>query len=322
MIPLLSALTLREPNGSARAVGELLERFKEEYTMGSFSVLNNIPSVNGQNQLYVNNLNLARTLNRLASGKRINSGADDAAGLQIADSLRGNVMALNQASRNAADGISVLQIADGALAQVTDLLWRAVTLAEQAESDIISSDGRAALNQEYMQIWQEINRIGVDTNFNGQSLFGTSAFTAISNPNGPSGGQILDIFVGDLAATSSYISVSIGALTAGSGGLGLQATLDSGSGKPTEALSELKNALGKVAIMRGSIGAGMNRLQAAINVINVTAQNTLAAESGIRDANMAEEISNLTKYQILAQTGIAALAQANTNAQNVLSLLR
>ena len=92
--------------------------------MGSFSVLNNIPSVNGQNQLYVNNLNLARTLNRLASGKRINSGADDAAGLQIADSLRGNVMALNQAARNAADGISVLQIADGALSQVRPALAR------------------------------------------------------------------------------------------------------------------------------------------------------------------------------------------------------
>ena len=306
--------------------------------MGSFSVLNNIPSINGQNQLNVNNLNLNRTLARMASGKRINSGADDAAGLQIADSLRGNVMALNQAARNAADGISVLQIADGALAQVTDLLWRAVTLAEQAESDIISAAGKAALNQEYKQIWMEINRIGIDTNFNGQSLFGTSAFTAVKTgmdvlgkDNGtnltPSGnqseGHILDIFVGDLKANSSYISVSLGGLSAGvqKGGLSLQAELSQG-GSPTNALSELKSALGMVAIMRGALGAGMNRLQSAINVINVTAQNTLAAESGIRDANMAEEISNLTKFQILAQTGMAALAQANTNAQNVLSLLR
>ena len=291
--------------------------------MGSFSVLNNIPSVNGQNQLYVNNLNLSRTLNRLASGKRINSGADDAAGLQIADSLRGNVMALNQASRNAADGISVLQIADGALSQVTDLLWRAVTLAEQAESDIVSATGKAALQQEYKAIWDEINRIGVDTNFNGQSLFGTSAFTSVTSGSSTSG-AILDVFVGDLTATSSYIQVSIGALTAGGAtasgdGLGLNANLTNAA---TTALSELKGALNQVAIMRGSIGAGMNRLQAAINVINVTSQNTLAAESGIRDANVAEEISNLTKYQILAQTGMAALAQANSNSQNVLSLLR
>ncbi|MCL2877407.1 MAG: flagellin [Acidobacteria bacterium] len=302
--------------------------------MGSFSVLNNIPSVNGQNQLYVNNINLARTLNRLASGKRINSGADDAAGLQIADRLRGNVMALNQAARNAADGISVLQIADGALSQVTDLLWRAVTLAEQAESEIISPQGKQALQQEYAFIQAEIDRIGRDTNFNGQTLFVANQFTSIS------AGQIstlgsdlqtsdarLDIFVGDLSQTQSYISVSIGTLSfaAAAGGTGLIGSASSAASlesAATSALGEINEALSKVAIMRGSIGAGMNRLQAAINVINVTSQNTLAAESGIRDANIAEEISNLTKYQILAQTGMAALAQANMNAQNVLSLLR
>ena len=289
--------------------------------MGAFSVLNNIPSINGQNQLVINNLNLARTMNRLSSGKRINSGADDAAGLQIADSLRGNVMALNQAIRNANDGISVLQIADGALSQVTDLLWRAVTLAEQAESDIVSATGKQALNQEYMQIWEEINRIGVDTNFNGQRLFGTSAFSAITSGTS-TGGQILDIFIGDLSA-KSYIQVSLGGLEAngGSDGLGLAATIGPG-GTPTDALAELKSALSKVAIMRGNLGAGMNRLQSAINVLSTQSQNTLSAESTIRDANIAEEISNLTKYQILAQTGMAALAQANSNSQNVLSLLR
>ena len=302
--------------------------------MGSFSVLNNIPSVNGQNQLYVNNLNLARTLNRLASGKRINSGADDAAGLQIADSLRGNVMALNQAARNAADGISVLQIADGALSQVTDLLWRAATLAEQAESEIISPSGRNALQQEYSLIQAEIDRIGKDTNFNGQLLFQSGQFTHVSvglRDGLPESQQTsnarLDVFVGDLSVTNSYISVSIGTLAFSALGNNGAASIHSGAqlnvtGQATAALAYLKEALGTVAIMRGSIGAGMNRLQAAINVINVTSQNTLAAESGIRDANMAEEISNLTKYQILAQTGMAALAQANTNAQNVLSLLR
>ena len=318
--------------------------------MGSFSVLNNIPSVNGQNQLTVNQLNLARTLARLASGKRINSGADDAAGLQIADSLRGNVMALNQAVRNANDGISVLQIADGALSQVTDLLWRAVTLAEQAESDIVSATGKAALQQEYAQIWAEINRIGKDTNFNGQSLFGKLAFTAvpaygdIAN-SGSDWGHVLDIFVGDLSV-NSYISVSLGVLASGgvvptgatgaaavatNSGLGLTSAIggsDTTTNTPyasvnaTSALAELKGALNTVAIMRGALGAGMNRLQSAINVIQVQSQNTLSAESTIRDANIAEEISNLTKYQILAQTGIAALAQANMNGQTVLSLLR
>jgi flagellin len=308
-----------------------LKKFKEEFAMGSFSVLNNIPSVNGQNQLIVNNLNLSKTMARLSSGKRINSGADDAAGLQIADSLRGNVMALNQAARNANDGISVLQIADGVLSQVTDLLWRAVTLAEQAESDILSAEAKAALNQEYDQIKQEIDRIGKDTNFNGQSLFGTKAFLAVDGVDKYTGGQYLHVFVGDLTARS-YIAVSIGALSHGDKslvgadsakeadkGLGLNAKLTNNA---TGALSELKGALGAVAIMRGAIGAGMNRLQAAINVIQTQSQNTLAAESAIRDANIAEEISNLTKYQILAQTGMAALSQANANGQNVLSLLR
>ena len=296
--------------------------------MGSFSVLNNIPSVNGQNALTVNNLNLARTLNRLSTGKRINSGADDAAGLQIADSLRGNVMALNQAIRNANDGISVLQIADGALSQVTDLLWRAITLAEEAESDIVSSTGRMALQQEFIQIQLEINRIGTDTNFNGQSLFGANAFTYVDNQNGKSGGQYLDIFVGDLAARS-YITVSIGALDFNTLAINTSASPSISSvgnlevqNEATLALDNLREALQKVAVMRGSIGAGMNRLQSAINIIATQSQNTLAAESTIRDANIAEEISNLTKFQILAQTGIAALAQANANSQTVLSLLR
>jgi flagellin len=287
--------------------------------MGSFSVLNNIASVNSQNQLNVNNLNLGRTLQRLSSGKRINSGADDAAGLQIADSLRGNVQALNQATRNANDGISVLQIADGALSKVTDLLWRAITLAEEAESDIISSTGKAALQQEYQSIMDEIDRIGKDTNFNGQSLFGADAFKSVTA--GGSGGEILDIFVGDLKARS-YISVSIGALTASDIGLSGASNNLTAAGGPTAVLDNLRSALNSVAIMRGSIGAGMNRLQAAIEVIRTQAENTLSAESSIRDANTAEEISNLTKYQILAQTGMAALAQANANSQNVLTLLR
>jgi len=291
--------------------------------MGAFSVLNNIPSLNGQNQLYVNNLNLATSLNRLASGKRINSGADDAAGLQIADSLRGNVMALNQSARNAADGISFLQIADGALEQITSLLHRAVTLATEAESEIIDQNGKNALNKEFQAIMSEIDRIKTDTNFNGTILFNSelnginSLYTDTSvTPNAVGNSNTLEIFVGDMTRTTSYISVEIGTFE---GSVLMSSTISSGG---ATALAALKSGLTWIANMRGSIGAGMNRLQAAINVINVTAMNTLAAESGIRDANMAAEISNLTKYQILAQTGMAALAQANANSQNILTLLR
>jgi len=287
--------------------------------VGSFSVLNNIPSLNGQNQLYINNLNLATTLNRLASGKRINTGADDAAGLQIADSLRGNVMALNQAARNASDGIGFLQIADGALEQITTLLHRAVTLATEAESEILDSKAKNALNQEYQAIMSEIDRIKTNTNFNGTQIFGGTLdginTAHVGPPTGNSGS--LEIFVGDMTMTKSYISVEIGTFT-GSLLMGSYGISNSGA----SSLAMLKSGLNKIAILRGNIGAGMNRLQAAINVIKVTAMNTQAAESGIRDADMAAEISNLTKYQILAQTGMAALSQANSNMQNVLNLLR
>jgi len=268
--------------------------------MGSFSVLNNIPSINGINQLNFNNIGLARTMNRLASGKRINTGADDAAGLQIADSLRGNVMALNQAVRNANEGIGYLQIADGALAQITDMLHRMVTLAEQSATGTTSTAGRTALQAEITQLSAEINRLAADTNFNGRTIFA---------------GNTLNIFVGDLTRNSSYISLSINSVGAPTGNVSV-------SDAAASMLGEINSKLTCVASARGDIGAVINRLQSAINVISTQSQNTLAAESTIRDANVAEEITNLTKFQILAQTGIAALAQANANSQNVLGLLR
>src|SRR5512147_690087 len=145
--------------------------------MGSFSVLHNIAGINAQNQLNLNNVNLSRTLSRLSSGKRINSGADDAAGLQIADSLRANVRALDQAVRNANDGISVAQIADGALNEIGNLLTRAVTLAEESATDTVDSTGRISLNNEFTQIESEIARIATQTNFNGTAIFSTAVLS-------------------------------------------------------------------------------------------------------------------------------------------------
>ena len=283
--------------------------------MGSFSVLNNIAGINSQNQLNINNVNLNRTLSRLSSGKRINSGADDAAGLQIADSLKANVMALNQAVRNANDGISFCQIADGALQEITNLLTRSVTLAEESATEVIDDAGRKALDNELTAIKAEIKRIAEDTNFNGLQLFASAG--ALTD------GQ-LSIFVGDLTS-QSMIDVKFGSIKLGGTGFDTSALTSANilsAGAAVSTLSVLKEALDSVAFMRGDIGAGMNRLQAAVAVIQTQAQNTQAAESAIRDANIAEEVSNLTKYQILAQSGIAALAQANSNSQSVLSLLR
>jgi flagellin-like hook-associated protein FlgL len=222
--------------------------------LGSFSILNNIAAVNGQYRLNIINFHLSRTLNRLSSGKRINSGADDAAGLQIADSLRGNVYALNQAVRNANDGIAFLQIADGALEQMTNMLIRAVTLAEEAASEPIGADGRKSLDAEFQQIQAEIARIASQTNYNGMNLFIYDAVSAnyadlkkqldsATDPNqiidiqakmdailaavnatetellnraksNRDFGETLDVFVGDLSA-ASYINVNLGSIVVG-----------------------------------------------------------------------------------------------------------
>lgn len=284
--------------------------------MGSFSILNNISGLNAQNQLTTNNVNMARTLLRLSSGKRINSGADDAAGLQIADSLRANTQALDQAVRNANDGIGVSQIADGALQEISNLLTRAVALSEEAATATVDSTGRASLNSEFTQIQAEIARIATQTNFNGVGIFTTAGV------NGS-----LSVFVGDTASSSS-IAVTIGTITvSGStvtslGGSNLSTTALSTQAGAVAALGTIKSALGGVSTSRAAIGAGINRLQSAISVLQAQSQNTQAAESTIRDANIAAEIANLTKFQILSQSGISALAQANSSSQTVLALMR
>jgi len=284
--------------------------------MGSFSILHNISGINAQNQLNQNNVNLSRTLLRLSSGKRINSGADDAAGLQIADSLHANTTALDQAVRNANDGVSVSQIADGALQEMGNLLTRSVSLAEEAATETVDSTGRTSLNNEFTQIQSEISRIATQTDFNGYSIFGA---------NGVNGS--LSVFVGDTSGASS-ISVSISTISSSNGqvtdigGQNLASVDLTSMDNAATSLTTIKNALNAVSTMRADIGSGINRLQSAVSVLQTQSQNTQAAESSIRDANIASEVANLTKYQILSQSGIAALAQANSSAQNVLSLLK
>jgi len=277
----------------------------------AFSILNNIAGINAQNQLNINSANLNKTLLRLSSGKRINSAADDAAGLGIADSLRANVRALDQAARNANDGISVAQIGDGALQQISDLLMRGFSLAEQAATDTVDADGRAALNAELTSIKNEIDRLATQVNYNGVKLFTAEGL------NGE-----LNVFVGDTASISS-ISVIFPTITTTSvGGTDLSGTSLATQAGAEAAITSLTGALAGIAAARADLGAGMNRLQSSVAVLRNMSENTQAAESAIRDANMAEEIANLTKYQILAQSGIAALAQANASSQLVLALLQ
>ena len=274
----------------------------------TMSILNNIPSMAAQNQLSNTQNNLQKTLFELASGSRINSGADDAAGLAIADGLQANIMALNQSQLNANDGVGQMQVTDGALAQVTTLLNRAVTLATEAGTGTVNSTQRVALDTEFTAIKAEIDRIGADTTFNNTSVFCSTTTS---------------IFLSDANASSS-ITVSVGALAASSIGTvtnlaGDDLLTDTGS---QAALTDINNAIAQVAALRGQVGAAMNRLQAASNVESTQVQNLTSAEDGITAANIASTVADMSKYNILESTGMSALAQANSSQQSVLQLLR
>jgi len=286
----------------------------------SFSVLNNLASVDAQRNLYFSNLGLNKTLGRLSSGKRIVEAGDDAAGLAIAAGLKADHVALMQAVRNANDGIAIVQIADGALSKLTDMLTRAVTLAEQSASDTVGVNEKVTLNLEYRQLLDEINRVIEVSNFKGERLFSVSnAFQKM-------------IYVGDTHFVS-YITVSIGGPN-GSNTSAMGLTRSDGTGAVVSysgidtrlgaigVLQALQGAIASVSRWRGILGAQQNRLINSVAIIQVQAQNLQAAESVIMDANMAEEVVNMTKFQILLQSGMASLAQANASSQLVLQLFR
>ncbi len=284
----------------------------------SFSVLNNFASLKAQKDLYSTNIGLNKTLAKLSSGKRIVDASDDAAGLAIATSLKADAMALDQAVRNANDGIAIIQIADGALNKLSDLLLRAVTLAEQSASDTVGTDEKETLNVEYEEILNELNRVVSVANFKGEAIFSVgTAFTK-------------SVYVGD-TQFASFITISIGGVNgAGTTALGLSSGtganislsgISTASGAITT-LRLLQTAIASISRFRGALGAQQNRLVNAVGIIQVQSLNIRAAESVISDANMAEEIVNMTKWQILMQSGMSSLAQANASSQMVLQLLR
>ncbi len=392
----------------------------------AISILNNIPSLAAQNQLSITQANLQKTLYALSSGSRINSGADDAAGLAIADGLHANITALTQSARNANDGVGKLQVADGALSQVTTLLNRAVTLATESATGTLDSAGnqRAALNAEFTAIKAEIDRIGTNTTYNGAAIFqggsanynqvnvsdatvgglgmstavtgqlllkggtGGTAFTFTSSASdatvgdlindinknggglmasldgngalivtdtknrgvdatselqnntstlkvggdntaatvaaGPTNSSTMDVYLSDSTGVgSSTISVTLNQFDSGQmNGASIANDDLLSSGTAQTALSDINQAVARVASLRGDIGAGINRLQAATSVMSNQTQNLSAAEDGVRSADITQEVANLTKFQILSQTGISALAQANQMQQSVLKLLQ
>ncbi|MGA9798833.1 MAG: flagellin [Terriglobales bacterium] len=276
----------------------------------ALSILNNISSLAAQNQLSLTQASLNKTLQQLSSGSRINSGADDAAGLAIADGLNANITALTQSARNATDGVGELQVADGALSQITTLLNRAITLATESSTGTVSNSQRTSLDAEFTAIKTEIDTIGQKTTYNGQAVF--------------SAGANLTVYLSDsTTAGTSSVSVTIGAVdSANLGATSLTGDDLTTAANAQAALGDINAAIAAVANLRGTLGASSNQLTAASNVINNQVQNLTAAEDGIRAADIGQTTADLSKYSILQQTGIAALQQSNQTQQSVLKLLQ
>ncbi len=398
----------------------------------SLGVLNNISAIYAQNNLNSTQNNLSKTLQELSSGSRINSGADDAAGLAVADGLAANETALAQSGRNASDATGLLQTADGALSQVTSLLNRAVTLATEAANGTLSDSQVSSANQEYQNILTQVNNIGTTTNFNGTSVFSSTARNFFVSDGTTAGSATYSDTVGTLsnasvgttstATTSAAVSLltptassasvastttltlgaatdtvsgtlalAVGAgsshsITVSSGttlsalatqingdttyqSSGVTAAYDSSTGvltisgpvaassdlDPTgttlsdttpgntaavgvdftastvssltassakDVLTALTTAIGDVAFQRGTIGANINQLSSAQSVASNEQTNLTAAEDNIRATDYGQAASDLSKFQVLSQTGISALAQANSVQQEVTKLLQ
>jgi flagellin len=396
----------------------------------SLGVLNNISAIYAENNLNQTQSSLQNTLTQLSSGSRINSGADDAAGLSLADGLGANAAALTQSATNASSGVGLLQVADGALSQVTNLLNRAVTLATEASNGTLNGTQDAAANQEYQSILAEINNIGSTSSYNGVSVFNST--TAIFTGDASSIGSSVDTLgikalssssIGDVggtisAATSANIytgsGVATGTTTTAAGTLafqvgtgptvtvniasgssisniasdinsanisGISATVQSAGGfdslvisdqgaaltgfvgttmgfaaDPTfttsggaatngisytqgtgqdlsatdlnnstdaqTALTAINTAISDVAAQRGYVGSQINTLNAAANVESTEETNVVSAQNSIMATDYGQATSNMSKYEILSQTGISALAQANSVQQEVLKLLQ
>ena len=266
----------------------------------SFSVVNNLSSVNAQAELSRTNIGLQRTLARLSSGLRINSSGDDAAGLAVANKFRSDVAILNVGVRNANDSLSKLQIADGALYNISTLLDRAAVLATQSASGSFTGD-RAVLDNEFQSVLAEIDRESGVAGLNSS----TSYSVYISNDG-----------------SNGTVSVSFGTATASALGVTASTVNITNVSNASSAITSISSAITNLGTIQGAVGSAQNRLGFAVAIAQSQIVNKTAADSRIRDADIAEESANLTRYSILTQSGLAALAQANQSTASVLSLLR
>ena len=268
-------------------------------------VQHNLSAMNTNRQMGVVSSSLQKSTEKLSSGYKINRAGDDAAGLSISEKMRSQIRGLNKASSNAQDGISLIQVAEGALNETHSILQRMNELATQAANDTNTSVDRTAIKNEMDQLTSEINRIQSTTQFNTMNLLDGS-FSSKNLQVGALSGQTIKISVTKMSASNIGVS-----------GLSVSSNVKAG-----EAMSKIQLAIQSVSSQRSKLGAVQNRLEHTINNLNTTSENTSAAESRIRDTDMASEMVEYSKNNILQQAGQSMLAQANQANQGVLSLLQ
>ncbi len=286
--------------------------------MANFSLVNNTSASAAQSRLASTNNSLNQAIQRLSSGLRINKAGDDAAGLAVANSFRSDVSVLSQGVRNANDGISTLQIVDGGLNTISTLLDRASSLAAQSASGTFTGN-RATLSAELTSVISEIDRQAQNI---GLATADTSATPDLAISRFA---KQITVYVGggaSAASTGNAVTVDLSTSVADSTGLGVGSLDISTEANAKLAIETLRSAVGSLGSIQGTVGSGQNNLSQAIDLASTQITNYLAAESSIRDADIAVEASNLARLSTLQQAGVAALAQANSSSQSLLSLLR
>ena len=281
-------------------------------------IFNNIASINSQRILGTNNGRLAQSVERISSGIRINKGADDAAGLAISESLRSDIRTLRQAVRNGNDGVSMINITEGALNEQGGILIRLRELASQAATGTVGSTERQTIQLEFNALRNELDRISATTEFNGQNLIDGSLASSVTSAD-----QIL-IQIGLDSREDSRINLNerLDLKASTSAVLGIGDLSMTGAAQALTALDAMDSAINTVSSARGKVGAVQNRLVRAISNLEIAIENVTAAESRIRDADIAEEVALLTRNQILVQASTAMVGQANLIPQSVLQLLQ
>lgn len=275
----------------------------------SMVINHNMAAMNATRQLEANSTDQSKSLEKLSSGLRINRAGDDAAGLAISEKMRGQIRGLQQGSRNAQDGISMIQTAEGALNETHSIMQRMRELATQASNDTNVTKDRSAISNELGQLSQEITRIATSTQFNTQNLL-TGGIKGKSFLVGANSGVVISLSINSMRASDLGVSTA-------TTGIKVDTSADA-----QKAITRINSAINTVSAERSKLGAIQNRLEHSISNLDTAAENLQASESRIRDVDMSKEMVSFTKSNILNQAATAMLAQANQQPQQVLQLLR